>query len=159
VIFSGVILSIFDCLYIVIFGRFIYLYRDYLDSKKKDSDNSGNFDEIKDLVKDTIDDATTQIKKGANFIGHQVKSAYTGVKDKLTHTKKENSKENAIVVNINDDIIPDYQSNQQNLQQVPQANIEPDVQNENDNNIENEVHEAENNGDNQVEEEKPNESE
>jgi hypothetical protein len=61
--FSGVILSIFDCLYVVVFGRFIYLYRDYLDSKKKDSDNSGNFDEIKDFVKDTIDDATTQIKK------------------------------------------------------------------------------------------------
>lgn len=63
VMFSGVILSIFDCLYIVLFGRYIYLYRDYLDSKKKDSDNSGNFDEIKEMVKDTIDDAATQIKK------------------------------------------------------------------------------------------------
>lgn len=61
--FSGVILSLLDCLYIVVFGRYIYLYRDYLDSKKKDVDNNGNFDEIKDLVKDTIDDATTQIKK------------------------------------------------------------------------------------------------
>lgn len=103
--------------------------------------------------------ATTQIKKGANFIGHQVKSAYTGVKDKLTHTKKENSKENAIVVNINDDIIPDYQPNQQNLKQVPQSNMEPDVQNENDNNVENDVNEAENKEGNQVEEEKPNEDE
>ena len=72
-IFSGVILSIFDCLYIVIFGRFIYLYRDYLDSKKKDSDNSGNFDEIKDLVKDTIDDATTQIKKAMDVDTKNVK--------------------------------------------------------------------------------------
>ena len=61
--FSGVILSLFDCLYVVIFGRYIYLYRDYLDDKKKDSDNDGNFDEIKDLVKDTIDDAAIQIKK------------------------------------------------------------------------------------------------
>ncbi len=61
--FSGVILSIFDCLYVVLFGRYIYLYRDYLDFKKKDLNNDGNFDEIKDFVKDTIEDATTQIKK------------------------------------------------------------------------------------------------
>ena len=100
--------------------------------------------------------ATNQIKKGANFIGHQVKSAYVGVKGKLIHTKTPNSNENAIVVNINDDIIPDYQPNQQNIQQVPQANIEPDVQNENNNN---DVHEEENKEDNKVEEEKPKEDE
>lgn len=61
--FSGVILSIFDCLYIVLFGRYIFLYRDYLDFKKKDLDNDGNFDEIKDFVKDTVEDAATQLKK------------------------------------------------------------------------------------------------
>lgn len=72
-LFSGVILSLFDCLYIVIFGRYIYLYRDYLDSKKKDSENSGNFDEIKDLVKDTIDDAAIQIKKAIDADNKSVK--------------------------------------------------------------------------------------
>ena len=61
--FSGVILSIFDCLYIVLFGRYIFLYRDYLDFKKKDLDNDGNFNEIKDFVKDTVEDAATQLKK------------------------------------------------------------------------------------------------
>ena len=63
VAFSGVILSILDCIYIVLFGRYIYLYRDYLDGKNKDSNNSGNFDEIKELVKDTLDDASIQVKK------------------------------------------------------------------------------------------------
>ncbi|MBQ8534344.1 MAG: hypothetical protein IJ463_01525 [Bacilli bacterium] len=72
-LFSGVILSIFDCLYIVILGRYIYLYRDYLDDKNKDSNNSGNFDEIKDLVKDTIDDAATQIKKAIDVDNKKVK--------------------------------------------------------------------------------------
>ena len=63
VMFSGVILSILDCIYIVLFGRYIFLYRDYLDEKNKDSDNDGNFDEIKDIVKDVIDDASLQVKK------------------------------------------------------------------------------------------------
>ena len=39
------------------------LYRDYLDFKKKDLDNDGNFNEIKDFVKDTVEDAATQLKK------------------------------------------------------------------------------------------------
>lgn len=72
-LFSGVILSIFDCLYIIILGRYIYLYRDYLDDKNKDSNNSGNFDEIKDLVKDTIDDAANQIKKVIDVDNKKVK--------------------------------------------------------------------------------------
>lgn len=72
-LFSGVILSIFDCLYIIILGRYIFLYRDYLDDKNKDSNNSGNFDEIKDLVKDTIDDAATQIKKVIDVDNKKVK--------------------------------------------------------------------------------------
>ena len=63
VVFSGVILSILDCIYVVLLGRYIFLYRDYLDDKNKDANNSGNFDEIKDFVKDTIDDATIQVKK------------------------------------------------------------------------------------------------
>ena len=63
VVFSGVILSILDCIFVVLLGRYVFLYRDYLDGKNKDADNSGNFDEIKELVKDTIDDATIQVKK------------------------------------------------------------------------------------------------
>ena len=62
-LFSGVILAIFDCLYIVLFGRYIFLYRDYLDFRKKDLNNDGNFDEIKDFVKDTVEEAANKIKK------------------------------------------------------------------------------------------------
>ena len=46
---------------------------DYLDDKNKDSNNSGNFDEIKDLVKDTIDDAATQTKKVIDVDNKKVK--------------------------------------------------------------------------------------
>lgn len=63
VVFSGVILSLLDCIYVVLLGRYVFLYRDYLDSKNKDTDNDGNFDEIKDFVKDAIDDASVQVKK------------------------------------------------------------------------------------------------
>ena len=51
---KGVILAILDCIYVVLFGRYVYLYRDYLDSHKISINNSGNFDEIKDNIKESI---------------------------------------------------------------------------------------------------------
>lgn len=37
VVVSGLFISLFDALYILLFGRYIYLYREYLDSKKQDT--------------------------------------------------------------------------------------------------------------------------
>lgn len=59
---SGVILSMLDAIYLVLFGRFIYLYRYYLDSNNKDTDNAGNFDEIRESIKNTFDDTSNKVK-------------------------------------------------------------------------------------------------
>ena len=62
VVLSGVVISILDTIYVILFGRYIYLYRDYLDKNKIDSDNSGNFDAIKDTIKTTVGETTDMVK-------------------------------------------------------------------------------------------------
>jgi len=55
VVISGLFVSILDTIYVLLFGRYIYLYRDYLDYNKLDSENEGNFDDIKKDIKDALD--------------------------------------------------------------------------------------------------------
>lgn len=52
---SGVIISILDFIYILLFGRYIFLYRDYLDVNKINSNNKGNFDGVRDKVQEVLD--------------------------------------------------------------------------------------------------------
>ncbi len=61
-VLDGVILSLMDSIYYILFARFIFLYRDYLDKKKKDVDNKGNFDEIKNKIQEKIDDASNAVQ-------------------------------------------------------------------------------------------------
>lgn len=63
VVISGVIISILDTLYLILFARYIYLYREYLDIHKKDSDNKGNFDEIKESIKNTVLETQEKVNK------------------------------------------------------------------------------------------------
>lgn len=62
VIISGVIISILDTIYLLLFGRYIYLYREYLDFRKLDSNNTGNFDEITKTIKENVEDVTEKVK-------------------------------------------------------------------------------------------------
>ena len=59
---SGVILSFLDAIYMVLFGRFVYLYRDYLDFNKKDIDNEGNFDSVKESIQNVVDSASDKVQ-------------------------------------------------------------------------------------------------
>lgn len=54
-VISGVVISVLDTIYYLLFGRYIYLYREYLDTKKLDSDNPGNFDEVREKVQEVLD--------------------------------------------------------------------------------------------------------
>ena len=55
VVVSGVVIAILDTIYYVLFGRYIFLYREYLDHKQLDSDNEGNFDEVREKVQVVLD--------------------------------------------------------------------------------------------------------
>lgn len=87
VVVSGVIISILDAVYAVLFSRYIFLYGSYLDSKKKDINNPGNFDEIRENIKSTVDEASTKINK---FIEeNKIDEKIENVKEKITEETRE----------------------------------------------------------------------
>ena len=61
VVVSGLFISILDALYVLLFGRYIYLYREYLDYRKMDSNNSGNFDEIRESITSDLNEVKEKI--------------------------------------------------------------------------------------------------
>lgn len=97
VVISGLVVSIFDAIYIVLFSRYIYLYREYLDENKLDVNNDGNFDSIKETlnqdieeIKQTISDVKDNIKdKTDDFIDkHDIDEKIDDVKGKIKETSE-----------------------------------------------------------------------
>ena len=80
IVIRGMILSIFDTIYIILLDRYIYLYRDYLDKKKINVNNSGNFDAVRNKVQEVLDKTDIDEK-------------IVAVKDKVVDTTKEMGKE------------------------------------------------------------------
>lgn len=70
--FDGTVLALLDCLYIILFSRYIFLYREYLDQKKIDIKNDGNLDEIKEKVTDVVDDLGNSISDIAGDVSNAV---------------------------------------------------------------------------------------
>lgn len=60
--FDGTVLALLDCLFTILFVRYIYLYWRYLDEKKIDCKNTGNFDKVVDKVEDEVKEAVEEVK-------------------------------------------------------------------------------------------------
>ena len=54
-VLRGIIISLLDAIFLILFGRYIFLYRKYLDEKKIDANNKGNFDEVRKTIDETVD--------------------------------------------------------------------------------------------------------
>ena len=89
VVLSGVVISILDTIYVILFGRYIYLYREYLDKNKIDVNNDGNFDAIKETIKSTVEDTTEKVKNVVDDTTSKVKTAIEDAKidEKLNEAK------------------------------------------------------------------------
>ena len=61
--FHGTVLSLLDCSFTYLFARYIYLYWQYLDLKKIDSKNTGNFDKITDTVVEEVKETIDEVKE------------------------------------------------------------------------------------------------
>ena len=104
VVIGGVVISCLDMIYVVLLGRYIYLYREYLDKKKIDANNKGNFDEVREVVsskvqevldKTDIDEKVIELKdKVVDFVEEkEIDKKIEEVKDKVVDTSKEIIKE------------------------------------------------------------------
>ena len=121
---NGVAISLMDYFYILLFARYIYLYREFLDSKAINSKNPGNFDDIKDKVMDTADDIKDMVVDTAKDVkdkvddfveDNKIDEKVDSVKDKVVDTAKdikdkvddfvEDNKINEKVDNVKDKIV------------------------------------------------------
>ena len=90
---DGAFLSFLDCIFGCFFVRYIYLYRDYLDKKRIDSDNEGDFSEYKEKINDFVeendlDETIDAIKDKVDDIGDSVKDGVTQILDKTDIDEK-----------------------------------------------------------------------
>ena len=115
VVVSGMFISILDTIYIVLLARYIFLYREFLDKKKIDVEDTMNLDDIKKTIKEidksvskTVDDigknindyvvekgidkkidkAVEATKEAGKEIGKNIKQAAKDVKNSLDGNKK-----------------------------------------------------------------------
>ena len=95
---NGVAISLMDYFYILLFARYIYLYREFLDSKAINIKNPGNFDDIKDKVMDTADDIKDMVVDTAKDVkdkvddfveDNKIDEKVDSVKDKVVDTTKD----------------------------------------------------------------------
>ncbi|MBR1936374.1 MAG: YtxH domain-containing protein [Bacilli bacterium] len=71
-VLRGVLLSLLDSGYYLLFGRYIYLYREYLDKHGINVDNSGNFDQIKEVVSEKIEDVKEEVSEKIEDVKEEV---------------------------------------------------------------------------------------
>ena len=88
VVISGLIISILNALFVTFLGRYIYLYRSYLDNMKKDINNDGNFDSIKKDFKDDLE----RVGKIISDVGENVKEKADDVVNIINSNVKNNNK-------------------------------------------------------------------
>ena len=88
---DGVVISFLDAVYYGLFARYVFLYREFLDRKKLNSDNSGNFDEVREKVQDVLDqtEIDDKIMDGIKNVHEKVDNF---VKEKEIDKKVENVK-------------------------------------------------------------------
>lgn len=109
---SGVIISILDFIFYLLFSRYVYLYREYLDSHKIDIDNDGNFNDIKDNIMNTIDDAGDKIKDTIDKVDSgEISETIKEKVEEISHDAEkyfdEDSKEEKIIEEMKKDEMDD----------------------------------------------------
>ena len=100
VVLSGVLISLLDAIYVILLGRYIYLYRDYLDKNKIDSKNKGNFDDIKKSIKDAVDDTTDKVKSAIEDA--KIDEKLNNVKDTVVGVAKDLKDETVKIIKDNE---------------------------------------------------------
>lgn len=89
--FDGTVLSLLDTFYIGLFVRYIYLYGEFLNLKKININNEGNFDEIKENIGKTVDSFVEEYKLDEKYedLKEKVSDLSDGVEEKFNNVKSD----------------------------------------------------------------------
>lgn len=85
--FDGTVLTLMECLYTLLFIRYIYLYGVFLDSKKISVDNEGSFDKYRNAIKDEVDNLEEKLSEFVEDIKEDVNNVKESISDKIEEAK------------------------------------------------------------------------
>lgn len=77
---DGTILTILDTIYVGLFIRYVFLYGEFLNSKKISVNNDGNFDEIKEKISDSVNEFVEE---------HELDEKYENAKEKVSEFSED----------------------------------------------------------------------
>lgn len=89
--FDGTILALMDAGYTILFIRYVFLYGEFLNSKKISINNKGNFEQYKEIIKDQVSDFVEENKLDEKFevVKDKVTDFVEDVKEKTIDVKEE----------------------------------------------------------------------
>ena len=70
--FDGTILTIMECLYTLLFIRYVYLYGEFLNLRNISVDNNGNFDKYREAIKDGVDNLEDKVSDFADDVKEKI---------------------------------------------------------------------------------------
>ena len=103
--FDGTLLALMDAGYTILFVRYIFLYGEFLNSKKISVNNEGNFEQYKEIVKEEINGfiVENELDEKIENIKDKVSDFVEDVKEKASDIK-ENIEEKIEEAKIDDKI-------------------------------------------------------
>lgn len=102
---DGTFLATFDCIYIILLTRYVYLYGEYLNSIKKNSNNCGNFDEYREKILDVKEEIVEKtdklinefdLDKSVEKVTEMIEDTVDNVKEKIDEIKDDSKKNDEV---------------------------------------------------------------
>ena len=88
---DGTILTLMDTGYMILFVRYIFLYGEFLNSKKISINNEGNFDAYKEKIQEEVSEVIEDVKEKASDIKEDIEEKIDELKldEKMDAAKKK----------------------------------------------------------------------
>lgn len=102
---DGTFLATFDCIYIILLTRYVYLYGEYLNLIKKNSNNCGNFDEYREKILDVKEEIVEKtdklinefdLDKSVEKVTEMIEDTVDNVKEKIDEIKDDSKKNDEV---------------------------------------------------------------
>ena len=102
---DGTFLATFDCIYIILLTRYVYLYGEYLNLIKKNSNNCGNFDEYREKILDVKEEIVEKtdklinefdLDKSVEKVTEMIEDTVDNVKEKFDEIKDDSKKNDEV---------------------------------------------------------------
>ena len=102
---DGTFLATFDCIYIILLTRYVYLYGEYLNLIKKNSNNCGNFDEYREKILDVKEEIVEKtdklinefdLDKSVEKVTEMIEDTVDNVKEKIDEIKDASKKNDEV---------------------------------------------------------------